>query len=419
LWGFAITDRTDPRNAAETPKFNLGGNPMRIFGDLDRHEGYGPNDLLGLRAAGMKGNHTEENSSNAAGEEPAMKDGQAVEPREQMGFEAQESEKDRSSAFAGGSPLAGPTAPSRGGGQSGKRVSDRIGEQTLEPAGDINTRAQLSSRRSNGGLWFALMILVLAVVGASAYLYLSLRENNINLSQVPDLLQSITTLDGRMDATEAKLRDLAANWDGLTNHLAKLDGKVDSSLRATRNQMRELVGQAAGRLQAELDQQVQAVDARLNKVESMQRQDQAQLAQLNDQLRGQVASLREQLTAAQESTGRDLANLQGQESEDQGNLQTLAQQLHRDKVTFEIVKDSPTELAPGVTLTVLNTDVSYQRFRGYISLTNEGKTLWLNNLNAKEAVDLYAQQSSHPYSLIVTTVSKDGVVGYLLLPAGA
>ena len=219
------------------------------------------------------------------------------------------------------------------------------------------------------------MILVLALAGASAYLYLGLRNNNITFSQVPELLKSITTLGGRMDSTEAKLRDLAANWDGLTNHLAELDRKVNSGLRATRNQTRELVEQAAGRLQAELDQQGRVVDARLNNVESMQRQDRAQLAQLNDQLRGQVASLRDQLAAAQESTGRDLANLQGQVSEDQGNLHTLAQQLHRDKVTFEIVKNSPTELAPGVTLTVLKTDVSYQRFRGYISLTNEGKTL--------------------------------------------
>jgi len=263
------------------------------------------------------------------------------------------------------------------------------------------------------------MILTLAAVGASAYFYLALRNNNINLSRVPEMLQSITTLGGRMDATEAKLRNLAANWGGITNHLAELDRKVDSGLRATRNQARELVAQAAERLQAEMDEQDRAVDARLNNVVSMQSQDRAQLAQLNEQLRGQVASLREQLTAAQQSTGRDLANMQEEVSEGQNSLHTLAQQLHRDKVTFEIVKDSPTELAPGVTLTVLNTDVSYQRFRGYISLTHEGKTLWLNNLNAQEAVDLYAQQYSHPYSLIVTSVSKDGVVGYLLLPAGA
>jgi len=263
------------------------------------------------------------------------------------------------------------------------------------------------------------MILVLALVGASAYFYLSLRNNNISLSQVTGLLQSIKTLGGRTGAAEAKLRDLAANWDAMANQLAELDRKVDSSLRATRNQTRELVGQAAGRLQAELDQQGQIVNTRLNNVESRQGQDRAQLAQLNDQLRVQIASLREQLTAAQASTGRDLANLQGQVSEGQGNLHTLAQQLHREKVTFEIVKDSPAELAPGITLTVLKTDVSYQRFRGYISLTNERKTLWLNNQNAKEAVDLYSQRYSLPYSLIVTTVSNDGVVGYLLLPAGA
>jgi hypothetical protein len=407
------------RNAAEAHKFNFGGNPMRIFGELDRNEGHGSNDLSGSRAAGGNENGKEGNSSHATGGEPATKDGQVVEPRGQMDYAAQELEKNQSSAFAGGFPLADPAAHPRGGGQYGNRASERIGEQRSEPAGDINTRAQLSSGRSNGGLWLALMILVFAVVGASAYLYLALRNNNITLSQVPELLQYTTTLGGRMDATEAKLRDLAVNWDGLTNHLAELDRKVDSSLRATRNQTRELVGEAAARLQAELDQQGQVVDARLNNVESMQRQDRAQLAQLNDQLRGQVAGLRDQLTAAQESTGRDLANLQEQVRDDQGNLHTLAQQLQRNKVSFEAANNSPCELAPGVTLTVLKTDVTYQRFRGYISLTNEGKTLWLNNLNAKEAVDLYAQQYSHPYSLIVTTVSKDGVVGYLLLPAGA
>jgi hypothetical protein len=263
------------------------------------------------------------------------------------------------------------------------------------------------------------MVLFLALIGASGYFYLGLRNNHVSLSQVPGILQSVTTLGGRLDGTEAKLRDLTANWDGLTNRVAEINGKIDSNLKATRNETRELVGQATGRLKAEMGQRGEAVDARLNNVESIQRQERAQLAQLNDQLRGQVSSLREQLNAEQENTGRDLAGLQGQVTNNQGNLQTLVQQLHRDKVTFEIVKNSPTELAPGVTLTVLKTDVSSQRFRGYVSLTNEGKSLWLYNLSAKESVDLFPQDSNHPYSLVVTAVNDDGVAGYLLLPARA
>jgi len=283
----------------------------------------------------------------------------------------------------------------------------------------IYNHAQTSSLPSNVALWFVLMVLFLALIGASGYFYLGLRNNHVSLSQVPGILQSVTTLGGRLDGTEAKLRDLTANWDGLTNRVAEINGKIDSNLKATRNETRELVGQATGRLKAEMGQRGEAVDARLNNVESIQRQERAQLAQLNDQLRGQVSSLREQLNAEQENTGRDLAGLQGQVTNNQGNLQTLVQQLHRDKVTFEIVKNSPTELAPGVTLTVLKTDVSSQRFRGYVSLTNEGKSLWLYNLSAKESVDLFPQDSNHPYSLVVTAVNDDGVAGYLLLPARA
>ena len=300
----------------------------------------------------------------------------------------------------------------------GRHFGDPIGEQRLEPERYSNSPARLFARHTNGGLWFLLMVLTLAMLGAGAYSYLRLRNNHVTLSQVPGLLRSVPTLGGRMDATEAKLREWSGNWRGLTDHLFQLDQKIDSGLRAARKQTRELVGQASAHLQAELDQHAKEVDARLSRVESLQKQDQERLAQLNDQLRGQVAGLHEQLSAAQENTGHDLANVQEQVSNSQDNLHTLTQQLHRDKMTFEVVTNSPAQLAPGVTLTVLKTDVAYQRFRGYVSFTDDGRTVWFNNVNANEAVDLYARQDSHPYSLVVTTVNDHGVVGYLLLPAG-
>ena len=57
------------------------------------------------------------------------------------------------------------------------------------------------------------MVLTLAMLGVGAYSYLSLRNNHVTFAQVPGLLRSVTTLGGRMDATEAKLRDLAGNWE--------------------------------------------------------------------------------------------------------------------------------------------------------------------------------------------------------------
>jgi len=368
--------------------------------------------------SGRNGSHEVEGSLPPSGVESPKKDEQMIDPCDQRDFAARKPEYDPRRAFVGGVPSADPPPQPPASGKPGHRTSDRIGEQRLDRAEDIDHRTHPTPRRSSLGVWFVLMVLALGLLGVCGYLYLALRNNHVTLSKVPELLRSVPALGGRLNATEAKLRGLTANWDELTAHMAELDRKFDSSLHATRNQTRELVGQATGRLQAELDRRSDVVDARLNHVESMQRQDQAQLAQLNDQLREQVSSLREQLAAAQESNGRDLANMQEQVSNNQGDLRTLTQNLHRDKVTFEIVKNSPTELAPEVTLTVLKTDVDHQRFRGYVSLTHEGKTLWLNNLSAKEAVDLYAQTNSHPYSLIVTTVSPDGVVGYMLLPAG-
>ncbi len=392
---------------------------MRVFGDLNGPEYTPPRDPLGSGAKSEKRNLEDENLSYTAGEESAPKAQHEVKSADAIASGREEPDHDPRRSFAGGVLPADPTARPATGPPPGQLLLEPIDELPLKATRDTYNPAPRSSRRTNGEGWFFLLGLTLALLAAGAYSYFSLRNNHIRLAQVPEFLRSLTTMGGRMDSTEAKLRDLTNKWGGFSNHLAELDRKIDSGQRSTRNQVRELVGQASRHLQAEMDQRGEVVDARLSGVESKQTQDRARLDQLNDQLREQVSSLRQQLTLVQEGAGRDLANMQEQVSNNAGDLRTLTQNLHRDRMTFELVKNAPTELAPGVTLTILKTDVGYQRFKGYVFLSKEGKTLWLNNFSAKEAVDLYSQQYSHPYSLVVTTVSDDGVAGYLLLPAGA
>jgi len=279
------------------------------------------------------------------------------------------------------------------------------------------TRNSTSHRQPTRALWCALAVLALALIAESAYSYHALRKGKI--AQIPDILQSVTTLTGRMAAVEAEFPALETKWDSLADGVVRLNRKVDSTLRTTRRQTQELVAQAEGRLRDEMDRQAKVVDARLTQVESNQREDHTRLARLNEQLEKEVATLRSELATTQEGTNRGLAGLHQEVSQNEDSLHNLTQQLHRERVPFEVAKNSPTEITPGVSLTILKTNTSYQRFRGYVSLTAQGQTLWLENLGAHESLDLYPRDAHHPYSLIITRVNPHGVVGYLLVPAGA
>ena len=317
---------------------------------------------------------------------------------------------------------AAPQPASRGG--AGRPSEHRPAASGGERFPYRPVRPLQEGRHTARGLWWAVSVLSLALICVMGYVYLALRQNNISLSRLPGPQPVLAALGGRMSSAEASLHDLTANWAGLAERVDKLDHKISSTLAVARHQSQERIAQAEGHMRAEMDKQARMTDARLARVESDQAEQTARLAQVQDQLQKQaqlqteVAGLRQEMDGQQNATGQNLANLRDQVNRSQNGLDTLAHELNRQRVDFEAAKHSTMTLAPGVSLTVIRTDVSYQRFAGYVSLTSEGRTLWLPNGGAQEAVDFYSKQANRPYDLVVTTVSKRGVVGYLLLPAG-
>lgn len=288
----------------------------------------------------------------------------------------------------------------------------------IRRVGNAQEQAERSVRGTPKALWMAVMALALALLGVTWYGHLALQKNDIPLSQLPGIQQLVAALGGRMDATEAKLRDLTANWDGLVHRVAELDRKVSSSLQVARKQTQELIAQAQERIQAEIDKRTQVIDARLARVESNQEAERERLAQLQEQLAKEVGNVRQEVAAGREDTGRDLAGLHQQVDQSQPELHALARRLDRQRVDFELAKNVAEELVPGVSLTVTRTNVSYQRFEGYLWVLADRRTLWLPNVGAQQAVAFYSKEDGQPYELVVTGVKKDGVVGYLLVPAG-
>ncbi len=280
-----------------------------------------------------------------------------------------------------------------------------------------NTQREMppSQKGTPKALWLAVTALAVALAGETWYGWLALQKHNIRLSQLPGVQETLSALGGRIGATEAKLGVLRVDWDGLVNRVTKLDRKVSSELQLARKQTQELIAQAQGRMQAELDQRTQVIDTRLSRVESNQDAEREHLAQLQKQLEARV---REEVASVRKDTGSDLAGLHQQVDQSQGELHALARKLDRERVDFEAAKNDTREIVRGISLRVTNTNVSYQRYAGYLWFLPDRRALWLPNVGVQQPVVFYPKQGGQPYELVVTNVAKDSVVGYLLQPAG-
>jgi len=83
---------------------------------------------------------------------------------------------------------------------------------------------------------------------------------------------------------------------------------------------------------------------------------------------------------------------------------------------FEVSKEHTREVAPGITVTVSEINVSYQRVEGRIHVIPDGRILWIRGQGIQQPVRFYSHEDERAYELVFTRVGKDSAVGYLLMP---
>jgi hypothetical protein len=266
----------------------------------------------------------------------------------------------------------------------------------------------------NKGLWAAFAFLLVALVGTATYGFLVLDKENIQLSQVPEVAESVKLVGGRMAAAEARLREMSFNWQALQQSFEELDKKVNTRTSATRKYAEKLTAQLESRVQNRMDERAAVFEAHIRELQSQQQTDRARLAELHNQLAG----VQSELAAARNQAGQDFRGLNRRVAANEQQINEMNEELEPERVDFEVVKKRQHELAPEITLKVTDTDVRYQRFSGYISYLPEGRTLWVRDQGVQQPVTFYTQQGDAMYELVVTRVTKDSAVGYMLLPMG-
>jgi hypothetical protein len=263
-------------------------------------------------------------------------------------------------------------------------------------------------RRSTAGLWAAIVILFAALVGLGAYGYLALQKNNIALNELPGMKDTTSALADRLDAAEEQFTSWGEQWHLLQKQVDRLDKKIVQSRAQAREEAQQMVAQLHTRLEQEMQERDQAVDARFNRLESDQQG-----------VRTEMAQLGQNISAVAQESGAQVGLLQNRLDRGERNLDALARQLDHQRLDFELAKKNTRELAPGVSLRVTGTDVRRQQFDGWLWLMPDRRTLWVRDLGLQQPLIFYHKDGDDPSQLVITRVTKNAVIGYLLLPAGS
>ena len=259
-------------------------------------------------------------------------------------------------------------------------------------------------------LWISVVMLA-AVLGALVYYaYRTVKTQDVRITQIFGNQGTLTTLGQRADAAESKLHDLTGGWQDLGQRMTKLEGRVAADVKTTRRYAETLTQQLHQQMTAEMAARTSTLDTRLQKVESEQTAQRAQVAQVE-------AGLKQDILAVREENGRDLAGVRQQEETNASGVSALSQKLDRERIDFELAKGQTKELVPGVSLRIRGMNPAYQRYHGALWLLQDHRTVWLRDQSVNEPVRFFHKNGGEPYELVVTDVTKKAVVGYLLAPA--
>jgi hypothetical protein len=259
-------------------------------------------------------------------------------------------------------------------------------------------------RRGSSGLTAGLLFLALIALGA--YGYMTFEKHGLALELLPSLQESVSALQERVTTLEEQWAAWTADRDQMNQRMKAVEARVNRNLQQANRRSQELTAQLHQRMQAELDERTQRLEARLENLE------------IDRQLeRARVEGVEQQVAALRADTGRDLATVNDAVSRNERSLHELAQQLDRQRVDFELAENRTEEVAPGISLRVTSANVAYQRVNGWLWLLPDRRTLWVRNLQAQQALVFYLRGSEAPHELVIMQVTQGGVAGYLLIPA--
>jgi septal ring factor EnvC (AmiA/AmiB activator) len=251
---------------------------------------------------------------------------------------------------------------------------------------------------SNAGKWILLILAIIYVAG-SLYFLFDLRGQVASLGKQQQASHAdIAELTKRMQAAEADSETLAQQVGMTKKELAARSAELQRSQRA-----------AEARLAEEQKQQISKVSGDIEGVRTDV-----------GGVKTDVASTRADLQATKaklDSTIGDLGVQSGLIAHTRDDLEVLKHKGDRNYYEFTLLKGARPQAVSTVTLQLKKTDPKRSKFT--INVTADDKTIEKKDRNVGEPIQFYTGRDHMLYEMVVWTVEKKQVTGYISTPKGA
>lgn len=273
-----------------------------------------------------------------------------------------------------------------------------------------------------GGIKTAILfVLVIALIGATGYLYVQIAQTRSELAQTREaLLDEISKIHETSavstQTSRRSVESLKADVDAARRQAGQLAGqaKIDAEKHA------EELAANLQKAQQEQAQKVSAVTAEVSQVKDATTAANTKISEVSTDVgtvKTEVASTRSELekTIAQlKATQGDLGVQSGLIATNGKELAALKALGERNYVEFKLSKTKKPQKVGDISVLLKKADPKANRYT--IDVIADDKTVEKKDRTVNEPVQFMLAKASQPYELVVNEVKKDLISGYVAAP---
>jgi hypothetical protein len=280
------------------------------------------------------------------------------------------------------------------------------------------TFTQPEPQRSSGLLTALVAAAIIVLVAANIYLYVQIDHMRTDMAKVKEsLLTEISNLKDTSSVT--------------TNSQVRRMETLKEELAAAQAQQRTLSSQAKGEAIARAEAIGRQIEAEQAKVQQQVSSDISDVKQSASAANAKIADVstdvggvKTQVTNTQAELSKtisDLKSARGDMGIQSGLIATNASELQalrrlgeRNYIEFKLGKTKAPQRVGDITLMLRKTDPKKNKYT--VDVMADDKLTEKKDKNINEPVQFYTSKAKQPYELVVNSVAKDQIVGYLTTP---